>query len=69
MQVHVEWIAGEVVVEHHFAADEGFEWESGEHVKSETEARDVDHCVVGGEVVEYVTLGEVAEGQEAREGH
>lgn len=62
MQVHVEGFPREPVGEHYFAADEGFEGEGGEHVEAETEARDVYHCVVRGEVVEDVSLGFGAEG-------
>lgn len=54
---------------HDFAADKGFQWERREHVQPEAEARDVDHDVCFGEVVEHVALGEGAEGKEAREGH
>ena len=56
MQVHVEGFAREPVVEHYFAAYEGFEREGGEHVQTETESGDVDHYVIGGEVVEDVSL-------------
>lgn len=69
MQVHVEGLAWEPVIEHHFAADEGFKWERGEHVEPEAEARDVHHGVVGGEVVKDVAFGLGAEGEEAGEGH
>lgn len=69
MQVHVEGVAGEIVVEHHLAADKGFQRQSGEHVEAETEAGDVDHGVVGGEVVEHVAEGAVAKGQKTNEGH
>jgi len=57
MEIHVERFVGEPVVEHYFAADEGFEGEGGEHVEAETETGDVYHGVVGGEVVEDVALG------------
>ena len=56
MQVHIERFAGEPAVEHYFAADEGFEREGGEHVQTKTEAGDIDHYVIGGEVVEDVSL-------------
>ncbi|PQE07524.1 ribosomal biogenesis Gar2 protein [Rutstroemia sp. NJR-2017a BBW] len=69
MQMHVERVPGEPVVEHDFAADEGFEREGGEHVKAETETREIDEGVGGGEVVEDVAEGEGAEGEEAGEGH
>ncbi|KAF4625824.1 hypothetical protein G7Y89_g12339 [Cudoniella acicularis] len=62
MQVHVEGFVGEPVIEHDFAADEGFEGEGGEHVEAEAEAGDVHHGAVCGEVVEDVSLGEGAEG-------
>lgn len=69
MQVHVERIPGEPVVEHDLPTDKGFQRQSGEHVQPEAEAGDVDHGVVGGEVVEDVSEGAVAESQEADEGH
>ena len=69
MEVHVERLAREPVIEHDFAANKGFQWESGEHVESETEAGDVHHDVVRREVVEYVALGKRAEGKEAGESH
>lgn len=69
MQVHVERFAREVVVEHDLAADKGLERQRGEHVEAEAQARDVDHGVVRGEVVEHVAQGLVAEGEEAGEGH
>lgn len=62
MEVHVERLPGEPVIKHDFSTDEGFERESSEHVESETETRDVDHGVVGGEVVEDVALRKGAEG-------
>lgn len=61
MEVHVEGFVGEPVVEHYFAADECFKGEGGEHVEAETETSDVDHCIVGWEIVEDVALGEGAE--------
>lgn len=69
MQVHVERIAGEPVVEHDLAADEGLEGQGGEHVETEAEPGNVHHDVVTREVVEDVTFGERAEGEEAGEGH
>lgn len=69
MQVHIKRLGREPIVEHDFAADEGFERKSSEHVEAETEACNVDHGVVGGEVIEDVALGEGAEGEEAGEGH
>lgn len=55
-------------IHHYLAADEGFEGKSGEHVQPKAEAGDVDEGG-GGEVVEYVAIGEGAEGEEAGEGH
>jgi hypothetical protein len=57
MQIHVEGFTGEPVIEHYFSADECFERECREHVEAETKTGDVDHRVVGGEVVEDVSLG------------
>lgn len=61
MQVHVERFAGEPVIEHDFSADERFERESGQHVESEAETCDVDHCVVRWKIVEDVAFGFGAE--------
>lgn len=46
MQIHIEWLAGEPVVEHYLSAYEGFERQGGEHVQAETESGNVDHYVV-----------------------
>ncbi|KAM0134030.1 hypothetical protein ACHAP3_005747 [Botrytis cinerea] len=62
MQMHVEWVAGEPVVEHDFATDECFEREGGEHVETEAETGEVDEGVCGGEVVEDVAEGFGTEG-------
>jgi len=69
MEVHVKGFRGEIVIEDYLAADEGFEGESGKHVEAETEASEVHHGVVGGEIIEHVALGQVAEGEEAGERH
>ena len=50
------------VVGHHFAADETFQGEGGEHVEAEAQAGDLhDDGAVDGEVVEDVAGCEVAE--------
>lgn len=69
VQVHVEGLAGKVVVEHDLAADKGLERQGREHVEAEAQPRDVDHGVVGGEVVEHIALRLVAEGEEPGERH
>lgn len=57
MKIHVEWFTREPIIEHYFATNEGFEREGSEHVEAKTETGDVDHCIVGREVVEDVALG------------
>jgi len=62
-------LAGEVILGHDFAADEALQRQRGDHVQPEAEARDVDHDVVGGKVVEHIALGHVAEGDVAAQRH
>ncbi|TGO57430.1 hypothetical protein BOTNAR_0201g00160 [Botryotinia narcissicola] len=62
MEMHVEWFAGEPVVEHDFTTDKSFEGEGGEHVEAETETGEVDERVCCGEVVEDVAEGFGTEG-------
>lgn len=69
VQIHVEGLAGEVVVEHDLTAHKGLERERREHVEPKTQPRHVDHGVVGGEVVEDVAERLVAEGEETGQGH
>lgn len=65
----IEGLVGEPESDHDVAADEALERERRDHVEAEAEAGDVDHEVVGGEVVEHVALGGGPEGEEAGEGH
>jgi len=67
--LRVEGFIGEVVVRHHLSADEGLEWQSRQHVESKAEPSDVDHDVVGREVVEHIALRFVAKGEVAGQGH
>ena len=69
MAIGVVVFIGEPVVLHDFAANKGFQWESGKHVKAEKETRYVDHEVVIGKVVEHIAEGLVAEGQVAGKSH
>ena len=62
-------LAGEVVLGHDFAANKALQRQSGDHVQPEAQARDVDHDVVCGEVVEHVALGHVAEGDVTAQRH
>lgn len=57
------------IIVHHLPADEAFERQGGEHVEAEAESGDVDQDVIGGEVIEDVSLCVGAEGEETGEGH
>lgn len=63
MQIHVEWLAGEVVVEHDLAAHKGLEGQCCEHVQAKAQPCNIDHGVVGWEVVEHIALCLVAKGE------
>lgn len=69
MAVGVVWLVRKVILVHDFTTHEGLEGKSGQHVQAEEEARDVDHEVILGEVVEHVAEGFVAKGEVARERH
>jgi hypothetical protein len=51
-----------IVIKHDFSADEGFEWEGGEHIEAEAEACNVHHGVGRRKVIEDVSLCFGAEG-------
>lgn len=57
------------VRQHDFATHKRLEWQRGQHVEPEAQPRNVDHAVVGGEIVEDIAEGLVAKGEEAGESH
>lgn len=59
-----------IVVIHHFATDKAFQGQCSKHVETETESCDLHHEVaLGGEIVQYVALGEIAKSKEACQCH
>lgn len=69
MSIRLVGFLGEPVIIHHLPADEAFEREGGEHVETEAEPRHVDEDIVGGEVVEDISLGQGTKGEEAGKRH
>lgn len=67
--MHVEWLAGEVIIEHHLSTDECLQGEGREHVQTKAKPCNVHHRVVGWEIVEHIAQRLVAKGQEARKRH
>lgn len=60
--MHVEWFARKPIVEHDFTAHKGFKWKCRKHIEAEAKTSNVDHYIVGREVVQDVALSFSAEG-------
>jgi len=69
MAIHVERLVRKVVERHDFSADKAFQRQSREHIQSEAETGNVDHDIVGGEIVQHISLSHVAEVEVAGQSH